>query len=110
MAEFISHMMHSCQTMIFRGTPKARCSIGEHVHVADSGAWEQLLSLDVPVANSWTLQALIETWGNQAHIHAGVCTSMACYQTQQISNDCQWSYQGSDFNELGSHTQRAALS
>ena len=69
-AEFISHLLHSCQALIFRGTWEARYSIGEQVRVIDQGICEQLVSLELPNESSWTLQQAIDSWGNQAHIHA----------------------------------------
>ena len=65
-------LLQHCQAMVFRGHWEARVLIGDQLQVDDRGSCEQIISLDVPDVGPWTLQALIDVWGEKARIHAPV--------------------------------------
>ena len=69
-AEFIAHVIHCCQAIVFRGDWEARVMLGDRLQVDDRGSCTQLISLDVPENGPWTLQELIDNWGAQARVHA----------------------------------------
>ena len=67
--DFFEHVFSRCQVSPFHGAWEARFQDQDVCRRHDRGLCENMITMDVPLAGPWSLQDVVNGWGNHAFLH-----------------------------------------